>query len=914
VKNRVFASFWTWFCLTAVLLVVYYAPVLFFQRDFFQSDHCFYFEPFARLIGEGFRAGHLPLWNPYCYSGMPQVANPSPGIFYWPDLLFAVLPYSQAMGWILVIQQLVAFTGAFLLIESLGWGLAAAALAGLIMALNGYMMSLSANYSLPGSAAWGILALYAILNINRPEYDKPGRFGPRAGFICLTAFAVQGMLLAGRPEVYVPFMALIGTLAGFIWLGLLSPFSSLDISQGESKANFGRRTISFAWSIAAIILGIAISAFVLFPVFEWSKLSPRAGGIKLEHVFYWSSNWYDLLCMLCPQPLGDLQQPSPWLKLVGSRTTHYPFLPSALVGPVVISLAMLGLGDKTFKERFYMLGGLAAALIMAVGKYGAVSAYILKAVPFLTVLRYPCKLLVVVILFLAVLAARGLYALAEDRLQGWQKKSLCALWLVSTIVASVLAFGAKYCVGHLTTLPEELLHKLGYSLMITSLIGLFVSAAVYCAGDKSENLEGRKIKLRFAAPSVALLLVFLMVASVFAPSMKNQFRTVAGGFFSRPSFLQETILKLDRNFNDSITGRYLPLYFDPLKVADGYSPRYPAQIGEPFMQYARELSLQNTNIDSHLREAFGYESSENQDYRLGYLNTLHISSVDKKPSKDVVDVELARFCTICAVKYVGTQIESVKGSCNMLSARYFKLVHEDVPMNFRIYEVLNTFPRAYFAPAYRTIASQKEVIKAVMAPEANINNSWSEFERNALIELDSKNDVSTDPFAANVNQDRRAEMVLAGKGEPAKPEFKNERVVSMVEAGDLARQPNSFLKDDPEHVSISVKAPADGFFILNDRFYPGWHAVVDTLPQPLYRANGFMRAVYLTKGAHLVEFKYEPESLRNGLLVAGGAFLLLTILALFFLKRPVAHTVQYLSTGKWPEEKEPAGEASLQEV
>ena len=823
------------------------------------------------------------------------------------------------MGWILVIQQLVAFTGAFLLIESLGWGLAAAALAGLVMALNGYMMSLSANYSLPGSAAWGVLALYGMLNIHHPKYDlaKADRTAysshPRAGFTILTALSVQGMLLAGRPEVYVPFMALLGALAGFIWLGLLAPFSSLEINVGESKANFRTRTITFAWATFSIVLGIAISAFVLLPVFEWSKLSPRAGGIKLEHVFYWSSNWYDLLCMVCPQPLGDLQQPSPWLKLVGSRPTHYPFLPSALVGPVVLSLAVLGAGDKTFKERFYMLGGLATALIMAIGKYGAVSTYVLKAVPFLTVLRYPCKLLIVVILFLAVLAARGVYALASDQLRGWQKKSLCALWLVSSIVAAVLTFAAKYCTGHLTALPDTLLHKLGFSLLITSLIGLFVSVAVYFAGDKSQD----NTRARFAAPSVALLLVFLMVASIFAPTMKNQFRTVAGGFFSRPSYLQEKILKLDRNFNDSITGRYLPLYFDPLKVADGYSPRYPAQTGEAFMQYTRELALQNTNIDSHLREGFGYESSENQDYRLGYLNTLHISSVDKKPGSDV---ELARFCAICAVKYVGTQIESVKGVCNMLDGKYFKMVHEDVPMNFRIYEVLNTTPRAYFAPAYRTIADQKEAIKAVMAPMAKLSSTaknsaaWSEFAENALIELDAKNDAASDIFSGNVSQDRRAEAVLAGKAEPVRPQFKKERVVSIEAPGDLARQGNSFLKDEPEHISVSVKAPADGFFILNDRFYPGWHAVVDTLPEPLYRANGFMRAVYLTKGSHLVEFKYEPESLHNGFLVAGFTGLIFLILAAFFLKRPVAHTVHYLSTGKWPEDKNTTADELLQKV
>jgi uncharacterized membrane protein YfhO len=87
-----------------------------------------------------------------------------------------------------------------------------------------------------------------------------------------------------------------------------------------------------------------------------------------------------------------------------------------------------------------------------------------------------------------------------------------------------------------------------------------------------------------------------------------------------------------------------------------------------------------------------------------------------------------------------------------------------------------------------------------------------------------------------------------------------------VHRGDL-------LQNYPEHVAYSIKLKEPSFVVLTDQFYPGWQASIDGVPQATYRANGFMRAVYVPLGAHLVEFNYQPDSLRIGYLCAAiGAF------------------------------------------
>lgn len=63
---------------------------------------------------------------------------------------------------------------------------------------------------------------------------------------------------------------------------------------------------------------------------------------------------------------------------------------------------------------------------------------------------------------------------------------------------------------------------------------------------------------------------------------------------------------------------------------------------------------------------------------------------------------------------------------------------------------------------------------------------------------------------------------------------------------------------------IDAEAPADGFLLVADTYYPGWTARVDGTPTPLYRADLSLRAIHLTKGRHDVRFTYDPPGFRRG--------------------------------------------------
>jgi uncharacterized membrane protein YfhO len=73
-----------------------------------------------------------------------------------------------------------------------------------------------------------------------------------------------------------------------------------------------------------------------------------------------------------------------------------------------------------------------------------------------------------------------------------------------------------------------------------------------------------------------------------------------------------------------------------------------------------------------------------------------------------------------------------------------------------------------------------------------------------------------------------------------------------------------------EHQAVTIQASLNdsGILVLADAYYPGWKAYVDGKEVSIMRANHFFRALVLSEGNHLVEFKYDPLSFKIGLIIS----------------------------------------------
>ncbi len=71
----------------------------------------------------------------------------------------------------------------------------------------------------------------------------------------------------------------------------------------------------------------------------------------------------------------------------------------------------------------------------------------------------------------------------------------------------------------------------------------------------------------------------------------------------------------------------------------------------------------------------------------------------------------------------------------------------------------------------------------------------------------------------------------------------------------------------PNSVKIKTNSQGNNLLFLSDNFYPGWNAYIDGVKGSVYRADYTFRAVYVPKGEHEVVFKYEPNSVKIGIVI-----------------------------------------------
>ncbi len=87
----------------------------------------------------------------------------------------------------------------------------------------------------------------------------------------------------------------------------------------------------------------------------------------------------------------------------------------------------------------------------------------------------------------------------------------------------------------------------------------------------------------------------------------------------------------------------------------------------------------------------------------------------------------------------------------------------------------------------------------------------------------------------------------------------------------------------PERIRIRAALSARGWLVVGEWHYPGWQAWVDGVQRRVYRADYGLRAVPLSPGRHVVEFRYRPGSFYLG--AAVSALTLVGVVAIWLLTR-----------------------------
>lgn len=117
------------------------------------------------------------------------------------------------------------------------------------------------------------------------------------------------------------------------------------------------------------------------------------------------------------------------------------------------------------------------------------------------------------------------------------------------------------------------------------------------------------------------------------------------------------------------------------------------------------------------------------------------------------------------------------------------------------------------------------------------------------------------------------------------PKFPLKNKITIDKYIDLEKSKNtkaiiSYKEYSPERNVIEVSSTGNGFLVVTDSWYPGWKVKVDGIDSQIYRADYIFKSVPIGNGNHVIEFYYEPPSLKIGKVItlASGFILLLVIL------------------------------------
>ena len=269
-----------WLGLAAATLATLW-PLGLTNRVLAGIDAYTYFTPYWAYRMAALRSGHLPLWNPFIFLGVPFLANPQAAVLYplhWP-LSWLASP-AQALVWSALLHVWLAagFTYTFAR-RGLGLSYLAALLTGLLFGLGGYNLARIENINQLNALAWlpAMLWLYEETARSR-GWRQRVRWG--SALACATALAI----LAGHTQA--TFIDLVGTFlyavastAGLWRAGCSAAQAGSTNLASFSRAGTRRLLASRLLPFVAILAAVPLAAAQLLPTLELNSLGPRAAGL-----------------------------------------------------------------------------------------------------------------------------------------------------------------------------------------------------------------------------------------------------------------------------------------------------------------------------------------------------------------------------------------------------------------------------------------------------------------------------------------------------------------------------------------------------------------------------------------------------------------------------------------------------------
>jgi hypothetical protein len=471
----------------ALFVLCLYAPLLFTNRVLASGDILHYFVPYRDYAAASLRGGHIPLWNPYIFLGVPFLANPQAAALYplhWPLIW---LPVTKQIYWSAALHTWLLGLGGYWLLRRWGAGGWAALAGGLVLCGSGFVGGLLGHINQLNGVAW---LPWLLLALDAADLRRAGRRWASWVWAALwLSVTVCLMFLAGHTQTV--YINLVGAGVWALWLGIVGAASNRTsifhgrVSSRQAHSQQDQRAVpnrAYDSEVAAlgglravcirllvyttgVALGIAMSSAQLLPSLELSRLGLRSGGLPYLEASSFSLKPLHLLWTLLPSyGLADLS-------VVFDTLSYTEFV--AYVGLAGLALALVGAWRGQGALRSAGLLFAALGLFLAAGRWNPVYYLLYLVAPGFDLFRAPARWMMLYTVGMAALAAAGVEVLLAQRHSGAEglaaplsgtrtrtRQPSSALGVLLTVLVSLELLLAARALPHTQTTAPQAVYDL----------------------------------------------------------------------------------------------------------------------------------------------------------------------------------------------------------------------------------------------------------------------------------------------------------------------------------------------------------------------------------------------------------------------------------------------------------------------
>lgn len=416
--------------LVTLVPLVYFFPAVRGRLVISPDDGVIFNVPLRAATANLIRAGYLPLWNPYLFSGMPLHGAAQAGVLFPLNWFYLVASVPVATNLMMLSTYMLAALGAYCYARRSGANIRGAALTSLVWQCCGFLVLHMGHTNILHTAALWPWLLWAV--------DGYGASGKRIRGLLLSALvAIQ--VFAGHQQTFTYAILVTAAYAVVMWRATKG--------QKESTPQAKQSPTGYLRSLVFIAAGMALAAVQILPTAELLRNSVRATP-SYDFFTAFSLPPRLLWTFFAPYVFGGgdgLLFRAPYV----GPDFHGEYV--GYVGLTTIVLAALAMVlRRDIRTRFWLVVAVAGVLL-ALGRFWPFHSYaLLYYTPVLGLFRVPARHLMEAQFALAVLAGRGLTTISESKDRatavGWSLLAVAFL-VVMTCLAITVGRPANFQLG-----------------------------------------------------------------------------------------------------------------------------------------------------------------------------------------------------------------------------------------------------------------------------------------------------------------------------------------------------------------------------------------------------------------------------------------------------------------------------------